>query len=81
MTNSSTVSDTALNVEVSVTNFEVTQDANDPKDGYIYYKLFENGTDTSVQPNMEDSSTTTTIALSNLIEGTHTLEVSLKIIV
>ena len=43
----------------------------------VYYKLFENGTDTSVQPNVEDSSSSTTIALTNLIEGTHTLEVSL----
>ena len=43
----------------------------------MYYKLFENGTDTSVQPNLEDSSSSTTIALTNLIEGTHTLEVSL----
>ena len=75
--NNSTVGDTSLNVEVTVTNFEITQNTNDPKDGYVYYKLFENGTDTSVQPNLEDSSSSTTIALTNLIEGTHTLEVSL----
>ena len=75
--NSSIINDTALNVEVSITNFDITQDANDPKDGYVYYKLFENGTDTSVQPNLEDSSSSTTISLTNLIEGTHTLEVSL----
>ena len=71
--NNSTVSDTSLNV--LSTNFEITQNANDPKDGYVYYKLFENGTDTSVQPKVEDSSSSTTIALTNLVEDS--TEVSL----